>query len=137
MCECSIRRNDYNDGPSINACNNVKIYCFPGRAKLAIKNGIAIQMKDVNRPVPVKSWKISKKAGGVNSLSPDQIVLEDDKVLTFLHAGKGMTQFIQIWSEDANDCLEISQNHLVFCKDANGLRFKLSKELVVGEFLVK
>jgi len=44
----------------------------------------------------------------MNSLAPDQIVLEDDKVLTFLHAGISETEFLQILTKDPNDCLEIS-----------------------------
>lgn len=94
-------------------------------------------MKDINRPISVKSWRLNEKAKGMSSLAPGQLKLEDDKVLTFLHAGKGMMEFIQICSEDPNDSLEITQNHLVFCKDNQGLRFKYPRQLVVGEHLVK
>jgi len=36
--------------------------CFPGNAKLTLTNGTTIQMKEIDRPISVKSWRRNQKA---------------------------------------------------------------------------
>lgn len=63
--------------------------CFPGRASLLVPNGSTIKLEDIREAIPAISWKIaSKKGAGGN------ILLENDRVLTFIHAGRGNTEYL-------------------------------------------
>jgi hypothetical protein len=63
--------------------------CFPGRASLLVPNGSTIKLEDIREAIPTISWKVaSKKGAGGN------ILLENDRVLTFLHAGRGIVEYL-------------------------------------------
>jgi hypothetical protein len=54
-----------------------------------VPNGSTIKLEDIREAIPAISWKIaSKKGAGGN------ILLENDRVLTFIHAGRGNTEYL-------------------------------------------
>ena len=76
-------------GKSLEYYKDTATSCFPGRASLLVPNGSTIKLEDIREAIPAISWKVASKKG-----SGGNILLENDWVLTFLHAGRGNTKYL-------------------------------------------